>query len=52
MPLGASTGPVLGRCCQHWPSTGPVLVHNGMFQLLIARSEASEVLLATPGDDL
>ena len=24
-PLYASTGPVLGRCCQHRPSTGPVL---------------------------
>ena len=31
MPLRAGTGPVLVRCCQHWPSTGPVLVHNGMF---------------------
>ena len=27
----ARTGPVLGRCCQHWPRTGPVLAHNGMF---------------------
>ena len=31
MPLCASTGPVLGRCCQHRTSTGPVLVTNGMF---------------------
>ena len=30
MPLVASTGPVLVRCCQHRPSTGPVLAHNGM----------------------
>jgi len=25
------TGPVLVRCCQYRPSTGPVLAHNGMF---------------------
>ena len=31
MPLVASTGPVLVRCWQHRPSTGPVLAHNGMF---------------------
>ena len=31
MPLIASTGPVLVRCWQHLPSTGPVLAHNGMF---------------------
>ena len=31
MPLCASTGPVLGRCCQHRTSTGPVLVTSGMF---------------------
>ena len=31
MPLVSSTGPVLGRCCQHWPSTGSVLAHTGMF---------------------
>ena len=31
MPLVASTGPVLVRCCQHRSSTGPVLAHNGMF---------------------
>ena len=31
MPLCASTGPVLGRCCQHRTSTGPVLATNGMF---------------------
>ena len=31
MPLVASTGPVLVRCCQHRPSTGPVLAHNCMF---------------------
>ena len=31
MPLCASTGPVLGRCCQHQTSTGPVLATNGMF---------------------
>jgi len=31
MPLCASTGPVLARCCQHRTSTGPVLATNGMF---------------------
>ena len=31
MPVHASTGPVLGRCCQHRTSTGPVLANNGMF---------------------
>ena len=31
MSLCASTGPVLGRCCQHRNSTGPVLATNGMF---------------------
>ena len=31
MPLCASTGPVLVRCCQHPTSTGPVLATNGMF---------------------
>ena len=31
MVLCARTGPVLGRCCQHRPSIGPVLTHNGMF---------------------
>ena len=31
MPLVASTGPVLVRCWQHRPSTGPVLAHSGMF---------------------
>ena len=31
MPLYASTGPVLGRCCQHRTSTGPVQATNGMF---------------------
>ena len=30
MPVQASIGPVLGRCYQHRPSTGPVLAHNGM----------------------
>ena len=30
MPLVASTGPVLVRCWQHRPSTGPILAHNGM----------------------
>ena len=33
MPLCASTGPVLLRCCQHRTSTGPVLATNGMFKL-------------------
>ena len=32
MPVCASTGPVLVLCYQHWPSTGPVLAHNGMFR--------------------
>ena len=31
MPVSASTGPVLVLCCQHRPSIGPVLAHNGMF---------------------
>ena len=31
MPLCASTGPVLGPCCQHRTSSGPVLATNGMF---------------------
>ena len=31
MRLCASTGPVLWRCWQHRPSTGPVLAHNRMF---------------------
>ena len=31
MTLVASTGPVLVRCWQDRPSTGPVLAHNGMF---------------------
>ena len=31
MPLVASTGRVLGRCCQHRTSTGPVLATNGMY---------------------
>jgi len=31
MPVWASTGLVLVRCWQHWPSTGPVLAHYGMF---------------------
>ena len=31
MPVGASTGPLLGRCWQHRPTTGPVLAHTGMF---------------------
>ena len=30
MPVCASTGPVIGRCWQHQPSTGPVLAHNGL----------------------
>ena len=28
MPVCASTGPVLGRCCQNRPSTGPVLASH------------------------
>ena len=31
IPLAASTGPVLSRCWQHRPSTGPVLTNDGMF---------------------
>ena len=31
MTLRASTGPVMGRCCQHRTSRGPVLATNGMF---------------------
>ena len=34
MPLVSSIGPVLVRCWQHWPSTGPVLAYNGMFMEL------------------
>ena len=36
MPLCASTGHVLGRCCQHRTSTGPVLATNGMFTKMVA----------------
>ena len=32
MPLVASTGPALVRCCQHRPSTCPAPTHNGMFR--------------------
>ena len=32
MPAWTSTGPVLVRCWQHWPSTGPELAHYGMFR--------------------
>ena len=39
MPLVASTGPVLVRCCQHRPSTGPVLAHNGMFTSCLLTSK-------------
>jgi len=31
MPLRGVTGPVLGRCCQHRTSTGPVPAPIGMF---------------------
>jgi len=31
MLLVESTGTVLVRCCQHRPSTGPILALNGMF---------------------
>ena len=31
MPVGAGTGPVLGRCWHHRPSAGPVPARNGMF---------------------
>ena len=40
MPVGASTRPVLVRCWQHRPSTGPVLAHNGamfMGNVLVSR---------------
>ena len=30
MPVVASTGLVLVRCCQYRPSTGPVLAHMGI----------------------
>ena len=33
MPVSASTGPVLVRCWQHWPSTGPVLADYGIVYL-------------------
>ena len=36
IPVCASTGPVLGRCCQHRTSTGPVLATNGMFTGLLS----------------
>ena len=32
MPLWASTGPVLGRWCQHRTSTDPVLATNSILQ--------------------
>ena len=35
MPLVASTGPVLVRCWQHQPRTGPVLATNGIFMEII-----------------
>jgi len=38
MPLVASTWPVLVRCWQHRPSTGPVLAHNGMGTRAVVRS--------------
>jgi len=31
MPFWTRTRPVLGRCCQHQPSTGMVLAYIGMF---------------------
>ena len=31
MPVCASTGPALGRCCQHRTSTGPAPAHKGKF---------------------
>jgi len=31
----ASIGPVLGRCCQHRPSTDLVLPHNDIFTEMI-----------------
>ena len=40
MPLCASTGPVLGRCWQHWPSTGSVLAHNSMFMRSVMKCSA------------
>ena len=33
MPVCASTGSVLGRCCQHRSSTGSVLAHNRISDL-------------------
>ena len=35
MPLVDATGPVLVRCWQHQPSTGPVLAHTGMFMNIV-----------------
>ena len=37
MPVLASTGPVLDRCCQHRTSTGPVLARTGMFTGNVAK---------------
>jgi len=38
-PLRTSTGPVLDRCWQHRPSTGPVLATNGMFSDMLQEAE-------------
>ena len=44
MPLCASTGPVLGRYCQHRTSTGPVLATNGMFTGIMAQCLNSYIM--------
>ena len=45
MPLSASIGPALDRCCQHRPSTGPALADNGMSTGLLAGMFQSNSLL-------
>jgi len=57
--VGAITGPVLGRCWQHRPSTGPVPARNGMFQVAFYlsydgacyKSDHNVILIATDYKD-
>ena len=48
MPLCASTGPVLGRFCQHRTSTGPVLAHTGWFQQTVQTPVRPSVFNSKP----
>jgi len=45
IPLCASTGPVLVRCCQHLTSTGPVLAHNSMFMGIQLLTQTSQIIV-------